>query len=242
MTANEGFGVAFQFEGLLADVAGLDGSDHEAATQAARRLLALHSQVFLTGKVPRAALSEGDGYHVIHVASRQGSHVDLWQILVTNPNPWLVTVAGGLGFFLFEDEIKLAVKKAKRFLRNSVRTTLRSRPYQPPEIPLAQPVLQALSGNNAPIVDVEIEAAYERERLRDVTVHILSDLARPIGRSAHTLTIIVDGERIATIDGALKSRLVREREEASARQLRLDEEIADALRPLRATRASRNAA
>ena len=192
------FEVAFRFEGRLADEGVLDGSDHEATTQAVRRLLALHAHCFLHGKVPSAALSDGNGYHVQHVATRMGSHIDVWNVVINNP--WTIQVVGGVMGTAYANEVKAGINASARFLRDSVRSALGTGSVRLPEFKREQNVLEARDGNREPMIDIDAEIESERIRLRGVTIRVLQDVARPIGRSAARVTIIIEEESVAVID------------------------------------------
>ena len=153
MTANS-FEVVFRFDGNLADEGELDGSDHEAATRASRRLLALHAHCFLHGKVPSAAQSEGRAYHVRHVATQKGSHADYWNVVINNA--WAIQIAGLIGT-AYADEVKLAINAAARFLRDSVRSAVGMGSKSLPEIIKIEPVLETWAGNRQPMIDTDAE-------------------------------------------------------------------------------------
>ncbi len=226
MIANKGFEVSFRFEGRLADSGSLDGSDHEAATRAGRRLLALHAHAFLTGRVPRAAVSERGGYHIRHAGSRQGSHIDFWQVVVANPNPWLVAAGCFLGS-AYQVEIKSAINAAASFCWQSIRAAVRTAFVDVPPLPRIEPTLVGFDANRMPLIDDEAENAPERYRFYETALGALIDLSRPVGRSADVLTILIDGKPVAVIDEATKRRMMDER------QRLLDREIGDAVLALR---------
>ena len=196
--------VKFSFDGRLAADNQLDGSDHETATRASRRLLALHAHCSITGRVPTSAVSETDQYHVRHMATRAGSHIDVWNVVINSP--WTVQLVGGLIGTAYADEVKGGINAFARFLRQSVRSALDLGPRHLPVFPRVEPVFEARDGNRQPIIDVEAEQHTERAKLREVTIRILHEIARPIGRSASTLAIIIEGELAATIDETMKRR------------------------------------
>ena len=197
-----GFQVAFKFDGYLADEGMLDGSDYEHTTQATRRLLALHAHAYLHAKVPSSAVSEGKGYQVRHVTSYRGSHVDLWAVYIF---PSALMVAGVVGN-AYAAEIKSGINAASGFLRDSVQTALGIRSARRPEFQRIEPGFEDRGGNRAPMIDIDREFDDQRLRLRDVTIRVLHDVARPIGRSAQRLTILIEGEPVAIIDEHLKRR------------------------------------
>jgi hypothetical protein len=225
------FEVTFRFTGGLADSGMLDGSDHTTSTQAVRRLLALHAHCSISGRVPRASLSEGVGYHVRHVASPKGSHADIWAIVFDPKTVGVASYFAGM----YSSEIKLGINAGARFLRDSLRSALGTGPSHLPEFPRTEPVLSGLAENRAPLVDTDAEQDSERGRLREATVRILFDAARPIGRSADCLEIDIDGAVVATIDLETLRQLQNERQHYIDRQAALDHEITAALTPMRRT-------
>jgi len=216
MTAS--FEVTFKFDGRLADQGILDGSDHEAAVAGSRRLLALHAHAFIHGFVPRAAQSEGEGYHVVHVASHKGSHNDLWQVIINNA--WTVQIVGGVLAGAYANEVKAVINASARFLGDSVRAAIGTGPDHLPELRRKEPILEASNGNRQPIIDVESEQRHERVRLRQLTSRVLLDVARPVGRSAGSLAIIVERETIAFIDEDAKRRWLDDQITTAVRNMR----------------------
>jgi hypothetical protein len=205
MTPNS-FEVAFCFDGGLADEGVLDGSDHEAATRASRRLLALHAHCILHSRVPSAAQSEGHGYHVRHVATRRGSHLDVWNVVISNA--WTIQIVGGLLGAAYASEVKAGINAAALFLRDSLRAAVGMGPKNLPRFPRIEPILEARGGNRDPMFDIDSEDDAVRLRLREVTIQVLHDVARPVGRSARNLTILIEGEPIAVIDEQMKRQLL----------------------------------
>lgn len=200
--STESFEVAFRFDGKLADEGVLDGSDHESATRASRRLLALHAYCFLHGKVPTAAQSEGNGYHVRHVATRMGSHYDTWNVVINNA--WTIQVVGGIIVTAYADEVKAGISASARFLRDSLRAAIGSGSRSLPDFRRIEPVLEARRGNRERMIDLDAEEDRTRILLKEVTIKVLHDLSRPVGRSAGSLTILVQGEPIVVIDDEMK--------------------------------------
>jgi hypothetical protein len=226
MIANQGFEVAYRFEGRLADSGTLDGSDHETSTQAGRRLLALHAHAFLTGRVPKAAASERAGYHIQHVASRQGSHIDFWRVVVTDPNPWLVAAACILGG-AYQQRIQTCIDAMASAFAQSIRAVVSTAFDDVPHLPTTNLTLTRADGNRMPMLDPDAEGEQERYRLYELALRVITELARPVGRSADRLTVIVDGSNVAVIDEMTRRRITAER------QRLLDREISDALMVLR---------
>jgi len=213
MTTNA-FEVAFKFDGRLADQGMLDGSDHETAIAASRRLLALHAHSFLHGKVPRAALSDGSGYHVVHVATRKGSHEDVWQIILNSQ--WTVQIMGGM----VGGALANILTDAVRVVRDSLKAAIATGPRHLPEFRRVEPVLQMDDGNREPIVDLGQEQDAERRKLRTVVAQVLLDTARPVGRSASRLTITVEREIVAVIDEETKQRWLADQITEAVRGMR----------------------
>ncbi len=207
MTENR-FQVEFRFDGRLADEGEIDGSDHEAAISASRRLLALNAHCCLSGKVPASAVSESKQYHVRHLGSRKGSHTDFWAVVVNNA--WTVQIVGGLIGAAYANEVKAGVNVCARFLRDSIKSALNTGPGHLPEFPRVEPVFEAHDGNWEPMIDMEAEQEAVRLQLREITIRVLHEVARPVGRSASKLTVVIDGEPVAVIDEAMKRRWLSE--------------------------------
>ena len=135
------------------------------------------------------------------MASRVGSHVDIWSVVI---DPVFLTASSIVGS-AYAAEIKQGINGACRFLRESVRSALGTGSLHLPEF-RREPVLEAWDGNREPLVDIELEHERQRLRLRELTARVLGDLARPVGRSAARLTIVLEGEQIAVIDEDAKRR------------------------------------
>lgn len=214
------FIVVFKFDGGLADDGGLDGSDHVEATEAARRLLALHAQTFFTGVIPRSAQSRGAAYHVRHSHTFQGSSCDQWGVYV----------AAGYLLDIYKPQVKQLLDAAARFLAGSIRSALGVGPRDQPTFLRIEPVLSSGHGNGEPLIDMDAIDDEKRAALRAITMQVLYELARPVGRSADRLSILIDGQLIAEIDQRAKSRLHEER------QAYLEDQIGDAVSHLRGRR------
>lgn len=202
--------VQFKFDGGLATQGVLDGSDHSESTVAVRRLLSLHVHTFLFGEVPHAARSQGEGYHVMHVGTREGCSYDEWQI-------WITTAAATAAVIkwyadTYRPEIKDAttacVVAARAFIADSLRAVLGIGARQVPEFQRVEPVLRAVSGNGEPLVDTDALADRRRGEFHERTRRALYDSARPVGRSAETLVISIDGQRVVEIDRQSKASLL----------------------------------
>lgn len=211
------FEVEFRFDGLLAKEGDLDGSDQEHSISAARRILGLHAHCFLTGQVPRAAVSQSKLYHVRHRGSYQACHVDMWAVVIIPTSLALGQIVGNA----YSSEIKQGINTAARFLRDGLRAAVGSGSRELPRFREFQPVLESYSGNHDPIVDIEMEQQRERTRLREITSRVLfEDAARAIGRSADLLTIRVAGEIAITIDIDAKNRWLDKQITAAVNSIR----------------------
>jgi len=187
-------------------------------------------QLLPLGQSTRASYSDGNGYRVLHVATRKGSHEDVWAVVF---DPRVQSVAAYLAG-VYSSEIKVGINRGARFLWDSIRSALRTGPAHLPAFERVEPVLTGLSGNHEPIVDLSAEHDIERGRLREATVRILCDGGRPVGRSADWLEIGIDGETVATIDVETLRTLLNERQQYIDRQQALEREITLALTPMRA--------
>ncbi len=204
------FIVEFRFDGGLATRGVLDGSDHVTATEAARRLLALHAHTLFGGEVPRNALSQSGAYRVVHVGTRVGCSVDGWEVWVLGSGGAVLGVAKWYAD-TYRSEIRdyttAAARAAQGFLRDSINAVLRIGSRDLPAFPRIEPVLSSIYGNGEPMIDLDALDENKRELLRAITVQVLHDLARPVGRSAELLSILIDGQLVAEIDERAKARL-----------------------------------
>lgn len=204
----ERFEVCIRFDGGLAAEGALDGSDHERATIASRRLLALHASCYLNGRVPASAVSEAAGYQVRHTGSKQACHIDVWEVYVFETALAAATTLGGV----YSSEVKAVLNACATFLADSIRSAIGTGSSHLPEFRPIVPVLTLRDGNRAPSIDIESEHVAQRKRLRGLTSRVLAEVARPVGRSAETLTVSIQGAQVAVVDAHAKRSLLATQE------------------------------
>jgi hypothetical protein len=167
--------------------------------------------------VPVNAISNGNGYQIQHVASRKGSHIDIWSVVF---HPGACVLYGIVGN-AYAAEIKDQINGAARFLSDSLRSALNLGSRDLPEFRRVESYLEVQDGNGAPLIDFEAEHRQERDRLRDLTLRVLyEEVARPIGRSAHLLRIQVEGSPVISVDLKLKREWLEQHINAAVVALR----------------------
>lgn len=206
------------YDGLGATHHKMPTSLEKQITAGAQEFLGAHAYFFTEGRIPTNVGDRSRYFHIHDYRQRDGS----WEALFTID---FSTVASEFAQEYVREltknmavEAALATKIAFVWLLHrsykswTERTPLRDRTFD-----RIEPVLSDMSGNGAPIYDVEAEHQIQRTRLYDRTQSSMTKISSPIGRAASHVDIWVEDQKI----DRLERRIVTE------------EDITAALIPLR---------
>jgi hypothetical protein len=164
---------------------GLDAATHHGIGTAgskqviggAQILLGAHAHYYTGGKVPERVDDRGEGFKILDVGRRQGSLIFDIALLLTGRAIWDVTEAQ-YGF--------------DRFLAASYAAHRAGRPFEEP--PYERRALAATG--KAPLADLDYAREHERRRLLQRTQQAVSFISAPLGITAATLEVSIDGKRV----------------------------------------------
>lgn len=206
------------YDGLGATHHKMPTSLEKQITAGAQEFLGAHAYFFTEGRIPTNVGDHSRYFHIHDYRQRDGS----WEALFTID---FSTVASEFAQEYVREltknmavEAALATKIAFVWLLHrsykswTERTPLRDRTFD-----RIEPVLSDMSGNGAPMYDVEAEHQIQRTRLYDRTQSSMAKISSPIGRAASHVDIWVEDQKI----DRLERRIVTE------------EDITAALIPLR---------
>jgi hypothetical protein len=194
------FEIRFKFDGELIDGNLIDASDGASFHDAARQLLALHAHFYVNGAVPNAAVGHTKQYRVLEGPARAGC-IEFSYVVSLFVKGVIVGAGSAIGKkavdVLFGD-----------FLETSLKNIFNPKPSVPPFSIEREPMLEALSGNRQPIIDLENDdiAHWQELKVRATTAAI--GIMRPVGRCADKL-IVLPGSASRIVFGARELKQLR---------------------------------
>jgi hypothetical protein len=164
---------------------GLDAATHHGIGTAgskqviggAQILLGAHAHYYTGGKVPERVDDRGEGFKILDVGRREGSLIFDIALLLTGQAIWYVTEAQ-YGF--------------DRFLADSYAAHRAGRPFEEPPYERRASV----ATGKAPLADLDYAREHERRRLLQRTQQAVSFISAPLGITAASLEVSIDGKRV----------------------------------------------
>ena len=206
------------YDGLGATHHKMPTSFEKQITAGAQEFLGAHAYFFTEGRIPANVADHSRLFNIHDLRQRDGSWEALYNIDIANVATEFMTEYIRELTKSFAVDAALATKLGFMWLLHrsykawSQRTPMRDRTFD-----RVDPVFTENGGNGAPFVDTERESDAQRRRLYARTHLSMTKISSPLGRAATQVDIWVDDQKL--------DQLVR--------RIVTEEEIADALIPLR---------
>lgn len=173
--------LSLRYDGLdAATNHGIGTAGSKQVIGGAQILLGAHAHYFAGGKVPERVDDRGDGFKILDIGRRDGSVIFDIALLMAAEPIWDVGQSG-YGFTHFLAESYAACRAGRLF---------EEPPYE------RRQVGRAGAANNPATVDAGYAQDYERRRLLQRTQQAVSFISAPLGITASTLEVSIDGTRI----------------------------------------------
>jgi hypothetical protein len=172
-----------RYDGLRATRGELRTGVSKQVIQGAQMFLGAHGHYFLTGHVPDRIGDKAPGFEIMDLARERGSWEAEFAIDLQASGVW-EQIKFGFGVFVYQ----------------SYRAWAEGMLFEEPPFERREPVLTAAAGANAPVFESLSVRQFHQERLASRIGQAVVLMTAPLGTSASTLEMSLDGRLFAVWD------------------------------------------